>query len=116
MSRATVHLLMPVVLLAVLDLWFYPSAHRDAFVNHFQLEGNDCRLNESPVTIHTLCLQFSTINRRCRRSHVNQASRLISDLVFVLNLTFFGISLETLSIVFTVLGMTKLQLADLVLN
>lgn len=89
---------MPVVLLVILDLWFYPDAGRDAFVSHFKLEGNDCWLNESPVTIHTLCLQFSTINRCCctHRSHVNQASRLISDLVFVLNLTFFGMGLETL--------------------
>lgn len=47
-------LLMPVVLLVILDLWFYPDARRDAFVSHFKLERNDCWLNESPVTMHSL--------------------------------------------------------------
>jgi len=42
MSRAPVALLMPVVLSAVVDLWLYPDARRDAFVSHSQLEGNDC--------------------------------------------------------------------------
>lgn len=54
MSRAVDILLMPVDLLVVLDLWLYPDACRDAFVSRFQLQGNDCRLNESPVTRRTL--------------------------------------------------------------
>jgi len=58
-------------------------------------EWLQCRLNESPVTIHTLCPQFSTMNRCCRRSNVNQASLLISDLVFVLNLTLWNQSWDT---------------------
>lgn len=54
MSRAVDILLMPVVLLVVLDLWFYPDACRNAFVSNFQLEGNDSQLNERPVTRHML--------------------------------------------------------------
>lgn len=54
MSRAVDILSTPVVLLVVLDLWFYPDACWDAFVSCFLFEGNDCLLNERPVTRHML--------------------------------------------------------------